>query len=450
MLEVSNQRQPLTELDPLFEYDSRRLRGEVPDTSLGEIAAQINLNDVFVIGPVEGADPSNLPIQQRRQENELLGKPEAVYGRIVVGDEEYDRRLFYYADDINFSEIKAAKILAIVSSYDQEFAEQLFPVVARELLVHRNYDLNTGETTVGVRSKGEIDKMVGRLRKFADEGSDDGEMSEESGDVPVHSETYRSLATLVEAERLHFDAEKRGVIKATAEQRVVDYPREKRLSRWGWRAIGAAGLGTVIWTLSLTNGEPTVSDSIIVQSEDLAAEIRDHTLLIDDAEPIDDYASGERESVKTTQLLLLDGDLRKIGSVSEEAKTQEERGLVVKLKSMHKAASNAVDDKKISLEELRDISDRELEILDEAGYLSVNDTLAKAIIFTAYGGVGLFSLLMASRRGGRMDPRLKAYKRGELDTEDVSGSPAVNSDDGLGERIRITSKTMSVIKSGSK
>lgn len=395
----------LTTLDGQF-----ALRGEIVDPSqrtLGELAAQINLHSVFVIG-AEWYEPHAVEVLSETRKIE--GKRSTSVVRIIAGDEEPEIYVAEYS--LKNPELNIADVLKEIASHDEDLAYDLLPLLAQELMIERFTDANTGEHRRKVRSLDEIKKSKDILSAFA-ENSDESERF-----------IYQSLADGLEQSTQLFVKEGRQIGEEKAKELLAERIKKTRVGRTLGR-IGAVAL-VAFGIYGANAGQNDVSKDVYNESfaiiQDLNNGIQHPAFL----ESIRELSPREIAAIDTVQQITLDAVEEDANKIEKKVETDDEKKVLLKIKELIKSATQYARAEKYDHRAFSNYSDADIEATDELGFgkLPLKNRLAFA--FPA-GLLALFSLGMASSKGGHLDSQKQRYKKGELFPYDETNSLAYDS-----------------------
>ncbi len=427
---------PKTQLDQVFAITGAELFEDAEQPTLELIAAKINSYDLFVVGPQNAINDHSTHLERVDQQLVMEGKPPLYMCRINVGEMTQERI------DVNAqnepADIRAANVLVAIGQYDPVFAAKLLKPVARELLVQRDL-LTTGNVAVSVRPKQDVEDMIQRLEIFANSGLD-----------ATHARVFKDLASVLRSESQVFELEERAVISATAARREVRRVREARLSRWAFRVGGAACAAVAALAAYVA---ASVNDSnvkyenrlgIFASSEE--TEFTNYDLLLEQP----DLTPDQRQEIIDTEVLQLELDKRAIATIQPAEGNQTQIELQKRLSDDTQQAIDSIKSEQQaepSSESLRadleNIAKHNVPGASESAIVEGEILLyGSAVVALIFAGSALYG---ASKRGGRMDPALKAYKLGQLTPTDITLSPSVNSSQKLGSRLSVGRQDSSVV-----
>lgn len=222
------------EVDGIMSLPLERLHGNVERPSLKELAATINFNDVFVIGPDYPENLSFLAPEIDSQLAETIGLPPYFYGRVEAGNP-----CSHQMDSLDFSDLttpeKAVEILVLLDNYDNELANALVQPLALELLCSRHYDYASRGLVTEPLSRKEVIEQINQLDFIANHEIDTYVIRKEYASKLTDSLIQEFLAQFIIAD----------LVYDKARQQITKNKKRK---------LAASTIGSVVGLFTLTGG----------------------------------------------------------------------------------------------------------------------------------------------------------------------------------------------------
>ena len=428
-----------TQIDGLFDIKGAN---ESNKPSLEELAARINFHNCFIIGPEKGMDSDPLSIEVEQARRQVLNEPAFRIGRIKVGDEDHDCKLFIVLDN-KVAEEKAVYIISSVAKYDENTADSLIKPMAKELLLERINDQYEGEA-IRARTSTEVRGMIQRLEKFSRD-----EYDEQVG-VELQKKFYTSLAEALRRSLVELESEEEDVLASSADYWLIERKKNYKINRIAKRIGALICVGCAFCTaygmrslIDTSKASDDLQGKVLLESDMITSDINTA-----DAVGLLDIDSVHKDSVAEAIKSKIDYYSRDITSLKNRYKSTEDTKLIEMLTDIQKTSAQSIDDKMITREESNIVNRKNVKISAKVAESYDVDKFLLGLIgvsslFYLTAGAGL--AYSASRKGGHFDPKMKMYKKGQISDYDFTFSPSVNSRNSLGKSLNIIETDLSVL-----
>jgi len=388
---------------------------EGKEESNEQIAANIVHSVSFIIGPRKNGDTEPTILESRLYDQLLNSSARPYISIIAVGDPELDIKEDYIikAEHMEHCELKAAHILSRISKYDAQRADELVEYVARELLIKK-----ASENIIRVKQPEEVTDIILSLKN--DPSFENNKFN-----------YYYQLADAIEKNYKLFLEQAIQIKHQTIKQELKAYPKQTFMKRNALRIASVAMLSiTSLMGYSLKEEaqvNPKTQSAVIFESNDLYDLLEgDYQLMQTGSQP----QTANNQHIESIIFASQSEELSRQLKMSEFNQTQKQD-----LSQLDKVAKQAVAD--ANSDALNETSLIELvhEISSERSNVGLPPDLLTYISMMTIVAGGLFSSVqlakLASRKGGRLDKRMRAYRRGNITSRDITSSPAVNNLFGL-------------------
>ncbi len=239
-----------------------------------------------------------------------------------------------------------------------------------------------------------------------------------------------------------FFNEAQTIVADRSQELLVSHKRETRKPRIV-RQVGAAACAAVAvltgWIGTQINAPDATTIRYFAQAHGLAvtasATATEFNGILDSP-----LSAQQRQEITAAIALLLERESQEAQQLSERATNARERKLG-KLLGQLSEQGNDIDSGNIP-------AGQKAQLYRTADELIVDSSMPKPDLaggyvivggmILAYGAFGIGLVQAASKKGGRLDPRMQAYKNGTVTGSDVTNSEAVNSFFDLGQKVRYT------------